>query len=1383
MIYPSFPRFFVLKMFVALLATGALSVNSFANAGEEPAWRPIEKSHDRPSGFSCSTAGYGAMATARCLQLVACDTTWSTAIEVQGIGRVGAMPFGWSGGEGLWSKTQLEFAGAYMTVQYLSEGNGVRQNFLVPERLTGAGPLVIGLSITGDLTPLLIGADHLSFGDAHGAVKLKYADLRCWDANGTPLAAHLELDKASTAASLQIVVDDRSACYPIVVDPISTVPNTTLVGTFAAGEFGYPPNTAGDLNGDGYSDLVVGARQASNPELQEGVAYVYYGSVTGIPTVPSVILQVNQATATFGCSVSTAGDVNGDGYSDLIIGAQNWEDNAGTAQEGAAFIYYGSATGITTVPNLTLQTNKAADYFGANVATAGDINNDGFSDVIIGGFLAEYPTYQEGAVWVYMGSVAGLNPVPLHRLEANIGAAHFGRSLSPAGDVNGDGFSDIIIGAPDAPNVNVDAGKAYIYHGSAAGFGAGLNPAPAATLLGSTVPNGSFGWSVSAAGDVNGDGYSDVVVGAYLDNNGQATEGTAWVFHGSAAGVSTTVATFLESNIAGVWFGRSVSTAGDINGDGFGDVMVGAPLLANGQSSEGVARLYLGSATGISTTVSIQWELNSTGANFGDGMACVGDVNGDGYSDVSIGAKLYGITGAAVVFHGGPVGTATAFAMSRFGGVTSARLGASAGNAGDLNGDGYTDALFGAPGVNAAYVHYGSATGIAVAPSLTLTGTAGTQFGTSVASAGDVNGDGYADVVVGAPLSGAGAAYIYMGSPGGLVAAPALTLTGGSLFGTSVAPAGDVNTDGYADVIVGAPGSGQAFVYHGSFSGLNATPVITLTVAPSSNLFGCAVHTAGDVNGDGYSDVVIGARAGANGQALEGLAFVYLGSTTGIVTPFQRQLEANVVGANFGVSVAGAGDVNGDGFSEVIIGADLWESSVAEANEGAAFMFNGTSTGTVAVASNTLQRNIAGGAMGRSVAEAGDVNGDGYADVVVGSALAESVELDEGLAYVFRGGPTGNSSAVVDILQPNVAGFQFGSAVSGGGDLDGDGYSDVLIGASNAAPSLAGEGGAYWFRGNNARSLGRITRQYDADLVTPLSTNGMDFSQPDYFGIGHRARSPIHRCRTKLKWEVVFEGQPFSGAPITNSLLSTGTSAAWTTLPLAGVEIKQLIYKVSGMLRYKWRVRVEYDMAKLITGQRFSRWFYGYANSVGDIGVLPIELVEFTGWPEAQENVLHWTTATEDNSERFDVYRSRNGIDQELIGALPAAGASQSMLSYLFNDPNPPPGTVYYQLNMVDRDGESERSPLIAVTRVSNVVLYPDPADDAVTLSAAALYGVLRVIVVDGLGRAVLDQHMHSTGPATQLILPLNGLASGRYTVQLMDAQGGLLDRLPFIKR
>jgi len=838
-------------------------------------------------------------------------------------------------------------------------------------------------------------------------------------------------------------------------------------------------------------------------------------------------------------------------------------------------------------------------------------------------------------------------------------------------------------------------------------------------------------------------------------------------------------------------FGTTVATAGDVNGDGYGDVMVGATLFTAGQSQEGAVRLFLGSPTGISTTVAVQWELNSAGANLGESINPAGDVNGDGYSDVVLGARIYGSGGAVAIFHGGTLGTSTTTSLARFGGAANTSLGASIANAGDVNGDGYADALYGAPGANGGaagsgqvHLHYGSASGLSPLPSVTLqNGIAGSAFGTSVSSAGDVNGDGYADVVVGAPFAGAGAAYVHLGGPGGLSIIPAQTLAGGSQFGASVAPAGDVNTDGFADLIIGAPGSGQAFLHHGSLFGTDPVAAIVLAEAPATNLFGGAVNTAGDVNGDGYSDVIVGARLGSNGQTSEGLAFVYHGSPTGITVPFARRLEVNQASAGFGVSVAGAGDINGDGFSDVVVGADLWESTVGEADEGAAFIFNGSPTGTVAAASTGLQRNLVGGAMGRSVAEAGDVNGDGYADVIVGSPLASSGQAGEGLAYVYRGSPTGLGAGAYDLLQPNSAGYRLGSSVSGGGDVDGDGYSDVLAGAPQAAPSFSAEGAAYWHRGNSALSLGRITRQYDADLVTPLSTNGMDFSDPQHFGIGHRARSPIHRCRSRLRWEVVFQGQPFSGSPITTSVQATGTGAAWTVLPIAGTEIKELIYKLPGQLRYKWRVREEYDLAKLIDGQRFGRWYYGYANGVGDIGVLPVELVTFSGRAEGPENVLDWTTATESNSAQFEVQRSGDANSFTIIGSLPAAGQSMVLNAYTFRDVEPLSGTSYYRLNMLDLDGTGELSPTIAIERGLITALFPNPADDEVLIALNSADGASALLITDDLGRVLLRRDLHGEQPSALLPIPLAGMAQGHYTLQLVNAEGQVLDRVSFVKR
>lgn len=1313
------------------------------------------------------------------------DTRWEQRLTLVGFGHDRSSMSAFPAGPVAAFEDGLRIGDRRMTVEYVHSPEGLRQNFHLGERPAGSGPLLVVVHCEGGLGPVQDNDRTLMFRDDQGAERFRYHDLKVWDADGTGLDAWFE----TVDGGFRIVVDDRAARYPIVIDPISNTANTLLTG--AGGfEFGIAVGTAGDLNRDGYSDVVVGAWQASLGQATEGAAYVYYGSNTGIPLVASVVLQCDQAGAQMGCSVSTGGDINGDGYADLLVGARTWESVIAEVSEGAVFVYYGSATGVALTPSLTLQPDHANDNFGSNVACAGDINNDGYSDILVGAYLAEYPTYQEGAVWVYVGSAAGLNTTAVHRLERNTSAAHFGRSIAGAGDVNGDNYSDVVIGAPDWLNVNPDAGAAFVYYGSATNLGAGINPAPSLTLFGSTFTNGSFGWSVTCAGDVNADGFSDVAVGAYIDQNGQVQEGTVRVFHGAAGGLNTVPATIIESNQANAWMGRWVGTAGDMNGDGYGDLLIGVEQWTNPEALEGAGFLYLGSGAGVGTTASLVFELNAAGANVGSCIGTAGDVNGDGYSDMVVGARIYGLGGAAAVYHGGPYSVNPTSSRTWTGGVGGNHLGWSVANAGDVNGDGYADALVGAPdatggqaGEGLVYFFPGSSTGVAPAPTVTLeANVANAQFGYSMGTAGDVNGDGYADVIVGAPQSGGtGQAYVYMGGPAGLSTVPAITFTGtaGSRLGASVATAGDINADGRSEVLIGAPDISTVYLHMGSPGGTSAVPANTLSVGPVGNLYGTSVATAGDVNGDGYSDIIVGASAHTNGQAGEGAAFVYHGAQAGLVTPYAIMLEGNLAGAAFGHSVSGAGDVNGNGYYEVVVGAPFWESG--QLDEGGVFVYYGTAAGTTTTGSVTLQRNQIGMEFGYCVAEAGDVNGDGYADIVVGAPLSDAGHVDEGQSFVYRGSPTGPVTATPDIVEPNASNYRSGWGVSGGGDVDGDGYSDILIGAPQASPALAAEGVAYWYRGGLARGLSMYTRQYDADLITPMSTNSQDYLNPNYFGIGHRSRSPISRMRGMLRWEVVFEGQPFTGAPITNSLQSTAASAAWSDLGTAGLEIKELVLKIAGPIRFKWRVRVEYPTNKLLDGQRFSRWYYGFATGHGDIGVLPIELLDFTGEADGPANQLHWSTASENNSDRFEVQRA-TGSDFIAIGSVSAAGQSTTTLAYAFTDAHPLAGVNYYRLRMLDTDGAEQYSPVIAIVRDGiGAVAFPNPAQDELTLSWSAAAIINTVRVIDATGRMVVELPAAVDGNSLSLVV--DRLPQGAYTALLLDLDGGALDRVPFVKR
>ena len=344
-----------------------------------------------------------------------------------------------------------------------------------------------------------------------------------------------------------------------------------------------------------------------------------------------------------------------------------------------------------------------------------------------------------------------------------------------------------------ADSYDKNRGRAFLFYG-----GINMDNIPDLILTGDTL-YGQFGFSVSSAGDVNGDGFSDVIVGAFLAGG---YYGKTYIYFGGI--IMDNIPDIIMKGQFHSYFGTSVSSAGDVNGDGFSDVIVGADWFS-------YAYIYFGGQFMDSTADVILSEGYSS--FFGRSVTCLGDVNNDGYSDVAVGNAGFDLwLGRVFIYYGGNImdNTADVVLVGEFPGLA---------------------------------------------------------FGTSISGADDLNNDGYSDVIVGSNyyLNSLGNIYIYFGGSNmDNIYDLKLKAESSDLFNKSVSKSGDVNGDGYSDVLVASNNVGKTYIYYGGHSMDNF-----LDVTINNNIFNeQSVSGAGDLNGDGSSDIIIGSR-------FQGMAILY----------------------------------------------------------------------------------------------------------------------------------------------------------------------------------------------------------------------------------------------------------------------------------------------------------------------------------------------------------------------------------------------------------------------------------------------------------------------------------------------------------------------------
>jgi len=899
----------------------------------------------------------------------------------------------------------------------------------------------------------------------------------------------------ANASGKTYIVFGTDEGFPPELDLASLDGSNGFIVTGSLNFFGGAANSAGDVNGDGVDDLIIGAPQASPNGESSGSSFIIFGAA-----IFSATFDVDDLDGTNGFSVdgvaiqddlgkdvSTAGDINGDGFDDILIGAFGVDTNG--YNSGAAYVIFGSDENYPAAINVASLDGNIGfringefidSRTGWSVSNAGDVNNDGIDDIFIS---APHVGTTTGGSYIVFGTETGF-PATLElalldgsngfRIENDVGDEASGMPVSAAGDVNGDGIDDIIMGSPGTDPHGINSGSAYVIFGKSTPFSGTLNLSTINGTNGFRIDGslqGDFlGSAVSGAGDFNGDGFDDLIVGAkYADPNGH-NSGAVYIVFGTNTGLPATLDVSilnykngfpLEGLAGDDELGYSVSAAGDVNGDGFDDLIVAARGAdANGSFSGssyvifGRASLVTEGTTGNDTLFGTQFGdviFALAGLDSVSGLAGNDVIHGDAGNDVLDGGDgndtLEGNAGSDTL-QGGNGNN------SLDGGAENDSLTAGYGHDTLLGGDG-NDTLTAGPGVNtldggagndtANYAGASAGLTITLAPPHTQVGNFETYD--TLFSIENVIGSNFNDTLGGNDLpnvlTGGGGTDFLVGLGGND------TLSGGD--------DNDFQLDGGLgnDIINGGAGL-DTVIYFGAASGVT----VNLATGQATGGFGNDTLIAIEsVNGSAYNDTLTG---DANGNSLSGEAgndslaggagddFLYGGAGNDTVNGgngTDMALFSSFSGVTVDLRIAGAQVVGGGLGTDTLISIESLSGS------------NGNDALTGTTGNNTLN-GVSGndtliGLAGLDTLSGGNgndtLNGGGGNDVLAGgggidtaifSGVRAAYSITRSGGQVFVSGPDGADTLTnVEKLVFNDATVSLSKA---GNDFNGDGKSDIL---------------------------------------------------------------------------------------------------------------------------------------------------------------------------------------------------------------------------------------------------------------------------------------------------------------------------------------------------